>query len=217
MTLQLIRKQIHEAIVAGDSQAIREAVKQALEAGEAPLPLINEVLNPALKDVGDRFDRGDYFLPELIMAAEAMQAAVDVLQPELEARKEQIQSPGRVLMATVQGDIHDIGKNIVTALLRANGFTVLDLGKDVPAAEIMSKAEEFKADIIGLSALLSTTLPYCRDTLRLLEEKGLRQKYHVFIGGGAATPDYAKRIGAEYGGAHAEAAVASMRKALGRG
>ena len=217
MTLQLIRKQIHEAIVAGDSQAIREAVKQALEAGEAPLPLINEVLNPALKDVGDRFDRGDYFLPELIMAAEAMQAAVDVLQPELEARKEQIESPGRVLMATVQGDIHDIGKNIVTALLRANGFTVLDLGKDVPAAEIMSKAEEFKADIIGLSALLSTTLPYCRDTLRLLEEKGLRQKYHVFIGGGAATPDYAKRIGAEYGGAHAEAAVASMRKAMGRG
>jgi 5-methyltetrahydrofolate--homocysteine methyltransferase len=217
VTQQAIRKQIHDAIVAGDSQEIREAVKQALEAGEAPLPLINEVLNPALKDVGDRFDRGDYFLPELILAAEAMQAAVDVLQPQLEARKEQIQSPGRVLMATVQGDIHDIGKNIVTALLRANGFTVLDLGKDVSAAEIMAKAEEFKADIIGLSALLSTTLPYCRDTLRLLEEKGLRQKYHVFIGGGAATPDYAKKIGAEYGGAHAEAAVASMRKALGRG
>jgi 5-methyltetrahydrofolate--homocysteine methyltransferase len=216
VTQQPIRKQIHDAIVAGDSQEIREAVKQALEAGEAPLPLINEVLNPALKDVGDRFDRGDYFLPELILAAEAMQAAVDVLQPQLEARKEQIQSPGRVLMATVQGDIHDIGKNIVTALLRANGFTVLDLGKDVSAAEIMAKAEEFKADIIGLSALLSTTLPYCRDTLRLLEEKGLRQKYHVFIGGGAATPDYAKQIGAEYGGAHAEAAVASMRKALGR-
>jgi 5-methyltetrahydrofolate--homocysteine methyltransferase len=217
MALQPIRKQIHDAIIAGDSQSIREAVRRALEAGEAPLPLINEVLNPALKDVGDRFDRGDYFLPELILAAEAMQAAVDVLQPQLEARKEQIQSPGRVLMATVQGDIHDIGKNIVTALLRANGFTVLDLGKDVSAAEIMAKAEEFKADIIGLSALLSTTLPYCRDTLRLLEEKGLRQKYHVFIGGGAATPDYAKKIGAEYGGAHAEAAVASMRKAMGRG
>ena len=211
-----IRKQIHEAIVAGDSQAMRDAVKQALEAGEAPLPLINEVLNPALKDVGDRFDRGDYFLPELILAAEAMQAAVDLLQPQLEARKEQIQSPGRVVMATVQGDIHDIGKNIVTALLRANGFTVLDLGKDVPAGEIMSKAEEFKADIIGLSALLSTTLPYCRDTLRLLDEKGLRHKYHVFIGGGAATPDFAKQIGAEYGGAHAEAAVASMRKTMGR-
>ena len=217
MTQLPIRKQIHEAIVAGDSQRIREVVNQALEAGEAPLPLINEVLNPALKDVGDRFDRGDYFLPELILAAEAMQAAVDVLQPQLEARKEQIQSPGRVLMATVQGDIHDIGKNIVTALLRANGFTVLDLGKDVPAAEIMARAEEFRADIIGLSALLSTTLPYCRDTLRLLEEKGLRQKYHVFIGGGASTAEYARQIGAEYGGAHAEAAVASMRKAMGRG
>ncbi len=215
--MQAIRDRIHEAIIAGDSPSIREAVREAIEAGEAPLPLIDEVLNPALKEVGDRFDRGDYFLPELILAAEAMQAAVEVLQPYLEARREQMHSPGRVVMATVQGDIHDIGKNIVTALLRANGFTVLDLGKDVPAAEIMAKAEEFKADIIGLSALLSTTLPYCRDTIRLLEEKGLRQKYHVFVGGGAATPEYAARIGASYGGAHAEAAVANMRKALGRG
>jgi len=215
--MQAIRDRIHEAIIAGDSQAIRAAVQEALDGGEAPLPLIDEVLNPALKEVGDRFDRGDYFLPELILAAEAMQAAVEVLQPQLEARREQMHSPGRVVMATVQGDIHDIGKNIVTALLRANGFTVLDLGKDVPAAEIMAKAEEFKADIIGLSALLSTTLPYCRDTIRLLEEKGLRQKYHVFVGGGAATPEYAVQIGASYGGAHAEAAVANMRKAMGRG
>ncbi|MCJ7707420.1 MAG: corrinoid protein [Anaerolineales bacterium] len=217
MTKKSMRDRIYQAIVEGDSASIGDAVTAALDSGETPLPIINEVLNPALKDVGDRFDRGDFFLPELILAAEAMQAAVKVLQPHLDARKEQIQSPGRVLMATVQGDIHDIGKNIVTALLRANGFEVLDLGKDVHAAEILSKAEEFRADIIGLSALLGTTLPYCRDTLRLLEEKGLRQKYHVFIGGGAATPDYARQIGAEYGGAHAEAAVASMRKVLGRG
>ena len=216
MTKKPIRERIYQAIVAGDSASIREAVTQALDSGEAPLPLIYKVLNPALKEVGDRFDQGDFYLPELILAAEAMQAAVDLLQPQLEARNEEIDVPGRVVMATVQGDIHDIGKNIVTALLRANGFAVLDLGKDVPAAEILTKTEEFEADIIGLSALLSTTLPYCRDTIRLLEEKGLRHKYHVFIGGGAVTPDYAKQIGAEYGGAHAEAAVAIMRKAMER-
>jgi len=211
-----LRDQMCRAIVAGNREAIVEAVAKALDAGEAPLPLISQVLNPALKEVGDRFGSGKIYLPELILSAEAMEAAVKILRPYLEARKEQIESPGRVVMATVQGDIHDIGKNIVCALLRANGFTVLDLGRDVRAAEIVSKAEEFQADIIGLSALLSTTLPYCRDTVRLLEEKGLRDRYRVFIGGGAATPDYARKIGAEYGGAHAEAAVASMLKALGR-
>jgi 5-methyltetrahydrofolate--homocysteine methyltransferase len=216
MTKMPVRDRIYQAIVEGDRASIGEAVTEALESGEMPLPIINEVLNPALRDVGDRFNSGELFLPELILAAEAMQAAVKVLQPHLESRKEEIQTMGRVLMATVQGDVHDIGKNIVTALLRANGFEVLDLGKDVPAGEILSKAEEYNADIIGLSVLLSTTLPYCRDTIRLLQEKRLRQKYHVFIGGGAATPDYAAQIDAEYGGAHAEAAVANMRKALGR-
>ena len=216
MTDNSLRDQMYQTIVAGNREAITGVVAKALEAGEAPLPLISEVLNPALREVGDRFDSGEMYLPELIMSAEAMEAAVEILQPHLEARQEQIESSGRVVMATVQGDVHDIGKNIVCALLRANGFTVLDLGRGVQAAEIVSKAEEFQADIIGLSALLSTTLPYCRDTVRLLEEKGLRDRYRVFIGGGAATPDYARKIGAEYGGAHAEAAVTNMLKALGR-
>ncbi len=216
MTDTSLRDRMYQAILAGDRKAIAEVVTQALEAGEAPLTLINEVLNPALKEVGDRFDCGEMYLPELIMSAEAMEEAVRIMQPILEARQEQIESPGRVVMATVQGDIHDIGKNIVCALLRANGFKVLDLGRDVAAAEIVAKAEEFQADIIGLSALLSTTLPYCRDTVRLLEEKGIRDRYHVFIGGGAATPEYAEKIGATYGGAHAEAAVTNMLKALGR-
>jgi len=214
MTPQSTRVKIHEAIVSGDREAIQSYIHEALDGGEFPLELINEVLNPALKEVGEKFDQGDIYLPELILAAEAMQAAVDLLKPQLEAREEQIHVQGRVVMATVQGDIHDIGKNIVVALLRANGFIVLDLGKDVPASEILTKAEEFNADIIGLSALLSTTLPYCRDILRLLEEKGLRDKYRVFIGGGAATPQYASEIGAEYGGAHAEAAVVNLRMAM---
>ena len=210
------RDQVYQAILTGEAGLVTTAVTEALEAGEEPLPLVNEILNPALREVGDRFDAGEMYLPELILAAEAMQAAVKVLQPELEARKQQIESPGRVLMATVRGDIHDIGKNIVCALLRANGFEVLDLGKDVPAATIVAKAEECQVDVIGLSVLLSTTAPYARDTIQLLDEKGIRDKYKVFIGGGATTPEYAERIGALWGGPHAEAGVQNMLKALGR-
>jgi 5-methyltetrahydrofolate--homocysteine methyltransferase len=209
------RAVIYQGILDGDADIVVEAVRAALVEGDAPLKLIEEVLNPALKEVGDRFDKGEMYLPELILAAEAMQGAIDLLQPILEANKQQIESPGRVAMATVQGDIHDIGKNIVCALLRANGFLVLDLGRDIAPAAIVEKAEEFKADIIGMSALLSTTLPYCRDTVRLLDERGLRAKYKVFVGGGPVTPEFAQEIGAGYA-PHAEAAVHAMLRAMGR-
>jgi 5-methyltetrahydrofolate--homocysteine methyltransferase len=209
------RAVIYQGILDGDAEAVVEAVRAALAEGDAPLKLIEEVLNPALKEVGDRFDKGEMYLPELILAAEAMQGAIELLQPILEASKLEIESPGRVLMATVQGDIHDIGKNIVCALLRANGFRVLDAGRDVSPAAIVDKAEEFKADIIGLSALLSTTLPYCRDTLRLLDERGLRSRFKVFVGGGPVTPEFAQEIGAGYA-PHAEAAVSAMLRAMGR-
>jgi 5-methyltetrahydrofolate--homocysteine methyltransferase len=215
MTEATQRPVIYQAILDGDEETVVRAVEAALTAGEEPLSLIEEVLNPALKEVGDRFDSGEMYLPELILAAEAMQGAIDILQPILEAKKQHIESPGRVAMATVQGDIHDIGKNIVCALLRANGFVVLDMGRDVSPAAIIDKAEEFKADIIGMSALLSTTLPYCRDTVRLLEERGLRAKYKVFVGGGPVTPEFAEEIGAGYA-PHAEAAVAAMFRAMGR-
>jgi 5-methyltetrahydrofolate--homocysteine methyltransferase len=210
------RAAIYQGILDGDADVVVEATQAALAEGEAPLKLIEEVLNPALKEVGDRFDSGEMYLPELILAAEAMQGAVDLLQPILEASKVQIDTPGRVVMATVQGDIHDIGKNIVCALLRANGFAVLDAGRDVSPAAIVDKANEFKADIIGLSALLSTTLPYCRDTVRLLEERGMGSRFKVFVGGGPVTPEFAQEIGAAYA-PHAEAAVTEMLRAMGRG
>ena len=210
------REAISAGILDGDGEAVAGAAQQALDAGELPLELINGVLNPALKEVGDRFDRGDIYLPELIMAAEAMEAAMQVIQPVLLARQETVSRSGRVVIATVQGDIHDIGKNIVSALLRANGFDVLDLGRDVHAVQIVTKAREFKADIIGLSTLLSTTMPYCRDTVRLLDELGIRDQFKVFIGGGPVTPEYAVSIGALYGGTHAEAGVQNMLRALGR-
>lgn len=206
-----LKQKIFEAIVEGDHRSIQKSVKTAVEEKDmAPLMIINDILNPALKKVGDEFDKGAMYLPQLILSAEAMEAAVEILEPHLLARDEQMHIPGKVLLATVQGDIHDIGKNIVGALLRANGFEVIDLGRDVSAKEIVQTAVDEEVDIIGLSALLSTTLPYCRDTIRLLAEKGLSERFHVFIGGGAVTPDYAEDIGGLYGGEHAEAAVRNL-------
>jgi 5-methyltetrahydrofolate--homocysteine methyltransferase len=211
-----LQERIYACILDGESDEIVPLINQVLDGGAAPLEIIKKVLNPALKEVGDKFGQGNIYLPELIMSAEAMQAAIELLEPLLAAQNQQIESPGRVVMATVQGDIHDIGKNIVCAMLRANSFEVLDLGRDVPAATIVSEARKFKADIIGLSALLSTTMPYCRDTIRLLEELDIRDQFKVFIGGGPATPEYAESMGATYGGPHAEAAVQNMLKAMRR-
>jgi 5-methyltetrahydrofolate--homocysteine methyltransferase len=206
-----LKQEIYNAVLEGDHRSIQSSVKRAVEEENIPpLVIINEILNPALKEVGDEFDKGTMYLPQLILSAEAMEAAVEILEPLLLARDEQMYCPGKVLMATVQGDIHDIGKNIVGALLRANGFEVIDLGRDVSANKIVQTAVEEDVDIIGLSALLSTTLPYCRDTIRLLDEKDLSDRFHVFIGGGAVTPDYAEDIGGLYGGEHAEAAVRNL-------
>lgn len=215
MTNDQITEKIFTSIIEGDRNAIRGHVKEALEEGIEPLEIINNTLNPALKEVGDEFDIGNMFLPQLILAAEAMEAAVEILEPVLEDRDEKIDCPGKVILATVKGDIHDIGKNIVGALLRANGFEVIDLGRDVEARDIIQAAVDNQADIIGLSALLSTTLPYCKDTIQILTEKGIRDRFHVFIGGGAVTPGYAEEIGALYGGAHADAGVRNMLKVMG--
>jgi 5-methyltetrahydrofolate--homocysteine methyltransferase len=215
MTEDKNTQKIYNAIMDGDGSSIQTYVEAALKAGNEPLKIINEILNPALKEVGDAFDAGTMFLPQLILAAEVMEAAVEVLEPVLQERDEKMDCPGKVIMATVKGDIHDIGKNIVCALLRANGFEVIDLGRDVAAKDIVQAAVDNEADIIGLSALLSTTLPYCKDTIQLLEEKDLKDRFHVFIGGGAVNPDYAEKIGALYGGAHAEAGVRNMLNVMG--
>jgi corrinoid protein of di/trimethylamine methyltransferase len=215
MTDENAKDVMQNAVIEGDGVKLAELVQKGLDSGTVPLSIINDILNPAIAIVGDRFDQGSMFLPELILSAEAMNAAMEVLIPAIKERGETSTSPGKIVLATVKGDVHDIGKNIVGALLNANGFEVIDMGRDVPALSIVEKAEEVKADIIGLSALLSTTLPYCRDTAKLLEDNGIRDKYHVFIGGGAATPKFAESIRCEYGGEHASAAVEKIKKIMG--
>jgi len=217
MKINEITEAIRECIMQGDAESITGYVQQALDAGMPPVKLINEVLNPILKEVGDLFDCGDLYLPELIIASEAMEAGLAVLQPILEASHGAVETAGKVVMATIKGDVHDIGKNIVCSMLKANGFEVIDMGRDIAPADIVHRHEQEKPDIIEMSSLLTTSLPFCANTVELLTEKDIREKFHVFLGGGAATPQYAQKLGSHYGGAHAEEAVRLMKQVMGKG
>jgi methylmalonyl-CoA mutase cobalamin-binding domain/chain len=152
-------------------------------------------MTPAIKEVGDQFGAGEMFLPEMVASAEAMEAGLQVLEPHLG----QTQGPekSRILIGTVQGDIHDIGKNIVIALLKVNGFDVIDIGRDVPSTAFVDKAIDMDVEIIGLSGLLTTSMPMMRDVIQLLEQDGVRNRFKVMIGGGPTSQAYAEKIGAD--------------------
>lgn len=173
--------------------------------GISPLTVIDGGMAPAIKEVGDRFGLGELFLPEMIMSADAMQAALEILEPHFEGDESSKQ--GKVLIGTVKGDIHDIGKNIVTALLKVNGYDVVDIGRDIASTEFVDKAIEMGVDIIGLSGLLTTSLPMMRDIIEMLGDDGVRDKYKIIIGGGPTSQDYADGIGADGYGATAYDAV----------
>ncbi len=196
-----------EAVLNGDKENVLPLLEAELEGGAQPFALVNDVLIPAITEVGARYERREYFLPQLIRAAETMQTAFARLKPLLEASRGAESRPV-VVMATVEGDIHDIGKNIVSLLLGNHGFDVVDAGKDVPAAEIVRCAEEHGARIIGLSALMTTTMVRMEDTIALVRERGLDMK--VMVGGAAVTQAFADSIGAD---AYCEDAVAAVRAA----
>jgi corrinoid protein of di/trimethylamine methyltransferase len=166
--------------------------------------------------VGDRFEEGLAFLPELLMAADSFNAAMEVLKPEIEAQKKEIAKEGTVLIATVKGDVHNIGRNIVATILETRGFTVLDLGQDVPALQIVEGAEKAKADVIALSSLMTTTMPNQREVIYALDEMKLRDKYFVIVGGGPVTQTWADEIGADGYGSNAMEAVALVKDLLRR-
>jgi 5-methyltetrahydrofolate--homocysteine methyltransferase len=197
---------MEEAVISGRRDQIVGLVRTALEKGEDPFALVGKRLIPAITEVGARYERKEYFLPQLIRSAETMQAAIAVLRPLLEQSGGPENRPA-IVMATVEGDIHDIGKNIVCLLLGNHGFEVVDLGKDVPAAEIVSAAEAHGAAIIGLSALMTTTMVRMRDTVDLLRQKGMKKE--VMVGGAVVTDAFARSIGAHY----AKDAVGAVRLA----
>ncbi|MEM4474670.1 MAG: corrinoid protein [Candidatus Bathyarchaeia archaeon] len=198
-------RELYEAIVSGDSNRARVAAEKIVNRGLDALKAIDEAVRPAARLVGERFERLEVFLPELIASGDAMKAAIDVLVSAIKTEKPV--KVGKVVMATVEGDIHDIGKNIVCALLMANGFEVYDLGVNVPAYKIIEKAEEVNADIIGLSSLLTTSMEQQKILINLLKELGLRDKYFVMVGGAPVTREWAEEIGADGYGKDASEAV----------
>ena len=188
------REALYKAVMKGNRNGIAKLTKDALDAGEKPDCLLNEILLPGINEVGDLFDKGKYFLPQLIASAEAMKNAIEVLEPLLLTGQNEDDMP-TVVIATVEGDIHDIGKNLVALMLKNYGFKVIDLGKDVPSAQIIEAAKQHHAKIIALSALMTTTMQRMREVVE--EVKKIKLPVKVMIGGAVITQEYADEIGAD--------------------
>ena len=188
---------MRQSIVDGDLDQAAALARQALEQGIDPLVAINQGFVPGINTVGDQFGAGEMYLPELMMAAEAMKKAMAVLQPEMARRGVQRQYLGKVVLGAVKGDIHEIGKNLVATMLSASGFDVHDLGVDVPSARFAEMAREVDADIVGVSALLTTTMTGLKHVIEALDDMGLRPRVKVIVGGAPVTRDWADEIGAD--------------------
>ncbi len=204
-----------QSIIDGDDDKSAELAQQALEQGIDPLTAINGGFVPGISYVGDQFGAGEMFLPDLMLAAEAMKAAVAVLEPEMERRGTQRQMLGKVVLGTVKGDIHEIGKNLVATMLSASGFEVYDLGVDVPFEKFVQKAREVNADIVGVSALLTTTMTGQKTVIDLLAKEGLRPKVKVIVGGAPVTRSWAEEIGADGTSEDAMGAIALAKRLVG--
>lgn len=199
---QLFR--LKEAILNGDANAAKEAAVVLKEKGLLPLEIVNRAIKPAMDDVGKRYERLEAFLPDLVLAGEAAQEALKVILPK---EGEEAFIKGKVVIGTIYGDIHDIGKNIVAAMLSANGYKIIDLGNDVPPERYVEVAKKEGAHIIGISCLLTPSMYYMRDVIRKLKEENIRDKFYVIIGGAAVYPDWAKEIEADGWAKDAERAV----------
>ena len=204
--------QLTNSLIDGDPEATVALTQEALAAGIEPMAIIREGLMPGMNAVGDKFSCGEYFLPDLIIAADGMRSAMDLLEPELRLRQQTVESPGTVILGTVAGDIHEIGKSLVGTMLSANGFKVHDLGVNVPTSNFIQKVRETDATLIGLSALLTTTMTVQREIIQELTEAGLRSKVKVMVGGAPVTRSWAEEIGADGYAEDALGAVQLARK-----
>jgi len=208
-------KAMAQSVIEGDADQAGELAHQALAQGIAPLDAINQGFVVGINEVGKQYGCGDMFLPDLVMAGEAMKAAVAVLEPEMQRTGAQRKMLGKVVLGTVKGDIHEIGKTLVGTMLTANGFQVFDLGTDVPTPKFVEKAREVSADIVGLSALLTTTMTAQRDVIEALDGAGLKSKVKVMVGGAPVTRSWAAEIGAEGYSEDAIGAVAVAKQLMG--
>ena len=189
-------EELKNAVMEGDAEKACNLVRGLLESVE-PLEIIHSGMLPGLKEIGDRFGRGEAFLPEMMLSAEAFQEAMKLIEPKLLERGESYEKVGTVVFGTVFSDIHEIGKNIVIILMRIHGFKVIDLGANVPPTAFVEKAQQENADIIAMSALMTTTMTYQKDVIDYLKSLGLRDKYIVLVGGGPVDEKWAEEIGAD--------------------
>ena len=186
---------IYEAVLDGDATATEAKVTAALEAGVSAADILNNACIAAMREVGRLFEEGEKFVPEMLISARAMKAGVNLLKPHL--TQEDISVVGKVVVGTVQGDLHDIGKNLVHMMLEGTGFEVVDLGTDVAPEKFVGAVQEHEPDIVGMSALLTTTMPAMKATIEALSEAGLRDRVKVLIGGAPVTQGFADEIGAD--------------------
>ena len=205
-------KELYEAVVSGNAKATQAITQQALADGVDPLKLVNEYMVPAMDEVGRRFEANEYFVPELLISARAMKASLELIRPILTARGDK--PVGRVAIGTVKGDLHDIGKNLVASLLEGGGFEVIDLGVNVTPEKFIETVHAKQANIIAMSALLTTTMPSMKTTIDALKQAGVRDKVKVLIGGAPITQKYADEIGADGYSENAVGAVALAKKAV---
>lgn len=205
--------ELYDAILTGNARKAEEVTKAALEAEVNPSELLSKYMIPAMDEVGKRFECNEYFVPELLIAARAMKTSLELITPRLAAVG--AKAAGRVVIGTVQGDLHDIGKNLVASMLEGGGFKVVDLGVDVPADRFVDAAKEQDGTIVALSALLTTTMTQMKMVIEALEKAGIRASTKVMIGGAPITQQYANEIGADGYSDNASAAVALARRLSG--
>ncbi len=211
-----IRERLSQALIEGDADAAEAAALEALQADLDPLAVISEVMIPALTEVGNQFQCGDIFLPELMMAGEAAERVSKHLEAAIAAQGRTTTALGIVVMGTVQGDVHDIGKNIVATMLRAHGFKVVDLGRNVAPSKFLDAARANGADIVAMSTLMTTTRPQALNTLNLFREVGARDQYALIVGGGCVTETWANEAGFDGYSADAAGAVELCKKLVNK-
>jgi trimethylamine corrinoid protein len=211
-----ILENLSSAIVEGDAEKARKTAQEALQSKMDPLKAVDEGLSKGMAVVGERFEKGDAFLPELLMAADSFGAAMEVLKPEIEAQKKQLTRAGTVVIGTVKSDVHNIGKNIVATVLETNGFEVVDIGIDNPSLKFIEEAQKAKADVIALSSLMTTTMPGQKEVIETLKDLKVRDKFFVIVGGGPVSQEWADKIGADGYGSSAVQAVGLVKNLMAR-
>ena len=205
MTHEEILQLLYDETLVGNAPAVRDGVNDGLEQGLEPERMLYDALIPSSEEVGARFERGDYFVPEMLIAARAMQGALDILRPLL--AETGAKPVGRFLMGTVKGDVHDIGKNLCNIMLEGAGFTVVDLGVNVAPEKFVEEIERVEPDVVGFSAFLTTTMPMFKANINALEKAGIRDEVIVMVGGAPVTQEYADAVGADGYAADASTAV----------